>query len=206
MKRCGPERAAERAGDAGEAVGAIGDPQLVRHDDAQRLGKAERDDGEVVAAQAHGNQRHQDAEQRRGKRAGGDADDDGQAEPQGQQPGHIGADREEADEAQIDQPGHAPDDIHAERHQGVDAGRDADGDEIVLHASPQYARAPRMPRGRSVRTSRMATKADGAAVGRRQEQAGSAPRRPRPPARRRRRREGCRGRPRPRRQRSRGWS
>ena len=47
------ECAAERAGDAGEAIGAIGDPQLVRHDDAQRLGKAQRDDRQIVATQAH---------------------------------------------------------------------------------------------------------------------------------------------------------
>ena len=153
------ERAAEGAGDAREAVGAVGDPQLVRHDDAQRLGKAQRDDGQVVAAQPHGDESHQHAEQRRGKHAGGHADDDGEPQLQGQQPGHVGPHGEEADEAQIDQPSHPPDDVHAERHQRVDPGRDSDGDEVVLHARPpQYALAPRMPRGRSVSTSRMARK------------------------------------------------
>ena len=52
------EHAAPRGGDGGNAVGAVGQPDFVGGGKAYHLGKAEGDDGEIVAAQPGGDQRH----------------------------------------------------------------------------------------------------------------------------------------------------
>ena len=155
IERFGRQAPAPGPGDAGDSVGAVGQPDRVAGDDAYGLGEAQRDDGQIVAAQTHGDQRDQNADQRAHHCAGRHAGGDGQPELQRQQRAGIGADGEESDQAEVDHAGQAPDDVHAQRHQRVDAGRHGHRDQIVFH---QYARWPRMPRGRSVSTSRIATK------------------------------------------------
>ena len=201
------------------------------------LGEAQRDDGQIVAAQPRGDQRHHGAG-RRGEQPARPPTPStiGSAAALGGQRRDVGAEGEEADEAEIDHPGHAPDQVEAERHERVEAGEGRHRDQVVLHllvpstlpcaaggagarwgrwdheaggrlgtglgwapprggrtgigggnesqrphlapappaaadrsareetasaiamAHRQYARSPRMPRGRRVSTSRMATK------------------------------------------------
>src|SRR5262245_7261392 len=65
IEEVGPKFGPKGAGNAGEAIGAIGNPQLVRHDDPEALGKAKRDNGQVVAAHIDGDERYQHADKGR---------------------------------------------------------------------------------------------------------------------------------------------
>ena len=70
------EPGVERARDAGDAVGAPGEPGLVEQKEPEHFGESERDDGQVVLAQS---QRH---ERQRGARGGGERDARGPCQEQ----------------------------------------------------------------------------------------------------------------------------
>ena len=155
VERLRGDAAAPRTGNARNAVGAVGQPQLVAGDQADDLREPERDDGQIVAPQARRGQRHGRAGRRGHQHRRRQTQHDRRAMRAGEQCCGIGAEAEEADEPEVDHPGHAPHHVQPERQQRVEPGEDRHRDQIVFH---QYARSPRMPRGRSVRTTRIAAK------------------------------------------------
>ena len=142
------QRAAPRTGDAGDAVRSVGQPDLVGGGDAYRFRKAKSDNGKIVGAQPRRDQRDAGARCRGGKRAGGDAEWDGDT-GLGQHRRDIAADREEPGESEVDHPRHAPGQIHAERQQRVDARTDRHRGEVGDHQAMASASAVMLGTSRS---------------------------------------------------------
>ena len=118
LSRAGKLEIAERHRvDQGNALRAVGDVDRriqVIHEDTDDFAKAERDDGQVIAAQLQRRRAEQDAEH------AGNCRTDRQNHPErpmqsemrtGEQGIGIGADRVESDVAEIEQPGEADDDV-----------------------------------------------------------------------------------------------
>ena len=103
----------------GDAVRAAGEILPVEQDEPDDLAEAERDDGEIVAAQPQ----HRKAEQEAGE--GGEDAGERQTDPERkadilrEQRIGIGADRVEGDVAEIEQPGEADHDVETEAEHGV---------------------------------------------------------------------------------------
>ncbi len=97
------------------------------------LGEAQRDDGQIVAAEPGGHQRHHGAGRRGEHQRARHAEHHRHAATLGGQGRDVGAEGEEADEAEVDHAGHAPDEVQAERHERVEAGERCHRDQVVLH-------------------------------------------------------------------------
>ena len=142
--------------DAGDALRAVGDVHRARQvveEDADDLAEAERDDGEVVAAQLERRRAEQHAEQRGDRRADRQDHPERQVQAElraGEQRVDVGADGVERDVAEVEQAGEADDDVQAQREHDVE-------DREVRDAHPggadlrQCERQQRRARGRSAR-------------------------------------------------------
>ena len=132
--RAAVEREAEeaRARDVGQAVGAAGDLVPVEQDDADDLAEAQRDDGQVVAAQAQDGKAQHDAEAR-GEQAG-QRQAGPEAQPEGlrEQGVGVGADGVEGDVAEVEQAGEADHDVQAPAEHDVDQDGGGDVDDVAV--------------------------------------------------------------------------
>ena len=141
------ERQAEerRPRDAGNAVRAAGEVLPVLQDQPDDLAEAERDDGEIVAAQPQHRKAEQHAPERRQDAGERQADPERDAEVLRDQRVGIGADRVERDIAEVEQAGEADHDIQApaEHHVGQDRGCRDRADSGSCRTAP--ARAARRP-------------------------------------------------------------
>ena len=128
------ERQAEerRARNSGNAVRPAGEILPIEQDQPDDFAEAERDDGEIVAAQPQ----HRKAEQDAGK--GGEDAGKRQAYPERQseivrkQRVGIGADRVEGDIAEIEQPGETDHDIQPEAKHRVGDDEDGEVEQITV--------------------------------------------------------------------------
>ena len=161
VERLRRHAAPPRSGDAGDSVGAVGEPDLVAGGEPHDLGEAQRDDGQVVAAQPRGHQRHHGAGRRGEHQRARHAEHHRHAAALGGQGRDVGAEGEEADEAEVDHAGHAPDEVQAERHAArrsrrtlpSRSGSSPSTRAVYSYRAPQAGRA----RGGGAGTTRMET-------------------------------------------------
>ena len=136
-----PEEARPR--NAGDAVGAVGEALPVDQDEADDLAEGQRDDGEIVAAQAQ----HRKAEHH--APAGGEHAGERQADPErpaemlGQQRVGVGADRVERDVAEVEQAGEADDDVQAPAEHHIGQDQRAEVEQIAAARRPDRRRRRR---------------------------------------------------------------
>ena len=128
------ERQAEerRPRDSDNAVRAAGEILPVEQDQPDDFAEAERDDGEIVAAQPQHRKAEQDAGEcgeDAGKRQ---ADPERQSEMLRQQRVGIGADRVEGDIAEIEQPGETDHDVQSEAEHRVGDDEDGEIEQITI--------------------------------------------------------------------------
>ena len=121
-----------RARNSGDAVRPAGETLPVEQDKPDDLAEAERDDGEIIAAQAQ----HRKAEQYAGKR--GEDAGERQADPERQAEGlrdqrvGVGADGVERDITEIEEAREADDDVQAEAQHRVGDDQDAQIEQIAV--------------------------------------------------------------------------
>ena len=128
------ERQAEerRPRDARNAVRAAGEVLPVEQDQADDLAEAERDDGEIVAAQPQHRKSEQDAPEG-GEDAGKrQADPERQAEVLREQRIGIGADRVEGDVAEVEEAGEADHDVQPPAEHHVGQHQDAEIEQVAV--------------------------------------------------------------------------
>jgi hypothetical protein len=118
---------------AGDAIGASGEPDFVRGHDPHDLGKAERHDREVVVPQAKGREAHQQAYEASGQHGCENADQDRRLLPCGEHRRSISADRKEPGKAEIDEPSQSPGQHKALRQQRIDRADDEHEQDIGQH-------------------------------------------------------------------------
>ena len=115
-----------------DAVRAAGDLVPVEQDDADDLAEAQRDDGQIVAAQAQHRKAQQDAEAGREQAGQRQAGPEAQAEGLREQRVGIGADRVEGDVAEVEQAGEADHDVQAPAEHDVDQHGGGDVDHVAV--------------------------------------------------------------------------
>ena len=117
-----------RPRDAGDAVRAAGEIVPVDQHDADDLAEGERDDGEIVAAQAQHREAEDDPPERREEAGERQAEPEAEPEILRDQREGIGADRIEGDVAEVEQAGEADHDVQppAEHHVGQDEDGEVD--------------------------------------------------------------------------------
>ena len=127
-----------RAGDVGDAGGAAEDRVPVFEHDLGDRAEAERDDGEVVAAQAQDRKAEQQTEKHAHDAAERQADPETKVEMLVQQGVGVGANGEEGDITEIEQTGEADGDVEPEAKHDEDQRADHDVDVVeVLRARHQ---------------------------------------------------------------------
>jgi hypothetical protein len=141
-----------------DALRTVGDVERLRevvHEDAHDLAEAERDDGEVVAAQAKSRRSQHGAGEAGHRRADRQDDPERQVQAEmrrGQQRIDIGADGEEGHVAEVEQAGEADHDVEAEREQANSTAK------LVMRTQAVPAMAS--TKGRAISASAMQARAD----------------------------------------------
>ena len=150
-----------RLGDGLEALRAVGDALCVGDEDADDLGKAERRDGEVVAAQAQAGQADEERHARRQQPADDQRDAEGQGQRvkrrderlehedgfllgdgDGQQGDAVCADRHEARVPQRKNAGEALHEVHGECEHDVDGAKARDADDVTARVAVDIGQHP----------------------------------------------------------------
>ena len=161
LGRIALERHAEeaRARDVGDAVRAAGDLVPVQQHDPDDLAEAQRDDGQIVAAQPQHRKAQHHAEARGQQPGQRQAGPEAEAEGLREQGVGIGADGVEGDVAEIEQAGEADDDVQAPAEHDVDQHGGGDVDHVAVGERQERQdegehEAGRTPATRSARRSR----------------------------------------------------